>query len=940
MATIVSFGAWVQQRRNTLGLTRAALARQVGCSSVTIKKIERDERRPSVQIAELLAEHLQIPTAGYADFIRRARGEFVEHLGSPTELSWMEASDDKPKHNLPAQPTRFVGRSAELTTLTTLLNDPDQRLITILGPGGMGKTRLALALAEQQLTKQRFQHGIFFVPLAPLSEATQIVPTLAEAMSFPLDTGGEQRRPAKQQVLDYLRQKKMLLIFDNCEHLLDDIEIVADILQTAAQVTIIATSRERLHLHQEQLFTLYGLDIPEIEQFEKLTRSAAVQLFLQSAQRVKHDFELQKTDEPQLAHICQLVAGMPLGLELAAGWVEMLSPADIAQEIEQSIDFLETEVRNVPMRQRSMRAIFDSSWRRLSSAEQAILLQLSVFRGGFTRQAGQAITGISLRTLGHLVSKSLLQYDQTQDRYFIHELLRQYLRGRLAEDDEREKAAISQHSLYYLNTLHEQETKLKGHKQKATIAAIESDIENLRSAWLWAIEQEQYEHLVNAIETFGLFHNWQGRFEDGAMLFQTLLDALTLQPLGSNERLVILAYGWASLFQHELGDVSSAVLLVEQAMHVLTGESSINDNLQHGQGFIHFLMGRYAIGNDYSKAAEELATSLEIFRTLDNTWACGRVLRFLGNVATNIGDHDLATHYLNESIKLHRLMGDARGLVNATLYASTNARFNGNHLDAVTLAEESLDIAREVGDVLQIAFALHNLAFSYTFGSGRLTEALALQRQSTDMMVALAYPVYLVHTEFHFGLQLLLSGQPQEAASHFKIGIASAQQIQHTELEAMCWSELGVALTLLGNLREGEQNLQRAWAIFSKIDRLDSLVAFALLLLIRVDYDSPSTLAVEAVKLLRLGHEKRAFYVFWYGLKLTLALLVRTSNRDDSQIPLGHILALEVMAAIKEKYQELDFELWSFAGEKYERILQQLPEEVVAAAQERGRKLD
>ena len=291
---------------------------------------------------------------------------------------------------------------------------------------------------------------------------TQIIPTLAEALDFPLETGSEQRRTAKQQVLDYLRQKEMLLLLDNVEHLLAGVELVADILKTAPKVKILATSRERLHLHQEQLFALQGLDAPQVAESEDFAEFTAVRLFRQSAQRVKHDFQLRAEDQQWLMRICHLVGGMPLAVELAAGWADMLSVTDIAQEIQQGIDFLETEAHNIPPRHRSIQAVFAGSWQRLNAAEQAVLPQLSIFRGGFTRKAAQTITKASLRTLGKLVAKSLLQYNQDKDRYQIHELLRQYAAERLAQDAAQEKSIRAAHSAYYLNALAEREEKAQG----------------------------------------------------------------------------------------------------------------------------------------------------------------------------------------------------------------------------------------------------------------------------------------------------------------------------------------------------------------------------------------------------------------------------------------------------------------------------------------------
>jgi predicted ATPase len=335
------------------------------------------------------------------------------------------------------------------------------RLLTIVGPGGLGKTRLALACAAQVLgdsngVPSAFPHGLYFVNLAPLSEAAHIVPTLADAMHFPLQGGERDQRSPKQQVLDYLREKRMLLVLDNFEHLLEGANLVADILQTAAQVKILVTSRERLHLRQEQVYPIQGLEFPETilkqasEFLEEAEAYAAVKLFIQAAQRTRPDFHFNGSDDlTNLARICRLVEGMPLALELAAAWVDTLPLATIAREIQASLDFLESEMRDAPVRHRSIRAAIDCSWQKLMAAEQTIFAQLSVFRGGFTRQAGQTITSASLPLLARLVNKSFLQYYPARDRYQMHELMRQFGMEKLATDREAETALRNQHSAYY-----------------------------------------------------------------------------------------------------------------------------------------------------------------------------------------------------------------------------------------------------------------------------------------------------------------------------------------------------------------------------------------------------------------------------------------------------------------------------------------------------------
>jgi predicted ATPase len=299
-----------------------------------------------------------------------------------------------PRHNLPLQPTPFIGRKTELAVMDKWMDDQTSRLVTIVGPGGIGKTRLALACGDHQLTAgTRFPNGIFFVNLALLNEADQIIPTLAGVLDFQLQSRQDGHSP-QQQLLDYLRPKRLLLLLDNFDHLLSPpvspsvegirrgAELVADILQAAPEVQILVTSRERLHLRTEQVYPIEGLEFPDWETPEDAAGYTAVQLFLQSARRNQPDFALRDgADLTNLAHICCLVAGMPLALELAASWVDMLPLAEIAAELQKGLNFLETDMQDIPERHRSIRAAIDYSWHKLDEKERDIFAKLSVFRG-------------------------------------------------------------------------------------------------------------------------------------------------------------------------------------------------------------------------------------------------------------------------------------------------------------------------------------------------------------------------------------------------------------------------------------------------------------------------------------------------------------------------------------------------------------------------------
>jgi predicted ATPase/DNA-binding SARP family transcriptional activator/GAF domain-containing protein len=360
------------------------------------------------------------------------------------------------KHNLPLQPTPFVGRKAVLAEIADRLQDPDCQLLTLVGPGGSGKTRLALEVGVAQL--DNYTHGVWFVSLAPLQSVDAIVPTVAQALEFRFYEEGE----PWQQLLDYLRQKSLLLIMDNYEHLLDGTDLVTEILKTAPDVKVLATSRARLNVGGEHRFQITGMDFPELTPSTSADaiQYSAVKLFLQGARRAQPGFELTDENLGGVVDVCRVAEGMPLAIRLAAAWVEMLTPAEIAVETSQGIDFLETGLRDVPERQRSVRAIFDHSWKLLAEREREVFQALSAFRGGFTREAAQEVAGASLRELRILVDKSLL-HRTPAGWYEVHGLLRQYAAEKLAATPAAWETTHDRHCAYYAAALQQWDTDLR-----------------------------------------------------------------------------------------------------------------------------------------------------------------------------------------------------------------------------------------------------------------------------------------------------------------------------------------------------------------------------------------------------------------------------------------------------------------------------------------------
>ncbi|HEX2619781.1 MAG TPA: AAA family ATPase, partial [Phototrophicaceae bacterium] len=319
--------------------------------------------------------------------------------------------------NLPSLPTPFIGRNKELRDIQDLLTDSSCRLLTLIGPGGMGKTRLALEVARQV----SFVRDVYFVPLQGLASSGLLVCAIADAIEFHFYESTD----PEPQLLAYLRDKSLLLVLDNFEHVLDGASLLAEIYPTAPGVDMLVTSRERLNLVEEWVYDVPQLKFPSSETETEIEDYSAIQFFIQNARRTNFHFALTASQKPFVIRICQRVGGLPLGIELAAAWTRTLSSEIIAEEIERSLDILETFTHNIDPRHRNIRAVFEPSWTRLPDEARMVFTELSVFRGGFTLEAAEYVARVSRQILALLVDKSLLRLD-VNGRYYLHELLRQY----------------------------------------------------------------------------------------------------------------------------------------------------------------------------------------------------------------------------------------------------------------------------------------------------------------------------------------------------------------------------------------------------------------------------------------------------------------------------------------------------------------------------------
>ncbi len=720
---------------------------------------------------------------------------------------------DAPKHNLPAQTTPFVGREAELSELRRLLDDGQNRLVTILAPGGMGKTRLVLETATAQLPN--FVNGVYFVALAPITSADNVIPAIADAVNFQFYPGGEPR----QQLLDFFREKQLLLVMDNFEHVLDGVDIIAEILAAAPHVKILATSRERLNLSGETLFVLDGLDFPDWETPETALEYSAVKLFMQGARRAKPGFELRADDLPYVARICRQVQGMPLGIVLAAAWVESLAIKEISDEISQSIDFLETDLRDVPTRQRSIRAVFEYSWNLLSEAERDVFIRFAVFRGGFTRQAAQAVAGANLRTLTSLVNKSLLRRDPNSGRYDIHELLRQYTEERLENSGDTASVGDA-HSTYYLNALHQRRPELEGggkDQQLNAINDIATDMDNVRVALIHAAKTMQFRLIIEALPAIWIYVFFRGLWVEGEALLDELTPQLRESALAPEHHDTLsYALSLQSYFCCHLYQMEKAERLRKES-EVLLSDSSITQ----AQAMLAFAGGLYHIHLMKPLDARSfLERALMLYQKMEDHFFTARSYLLLGMAHWSLVDsveRDLsqAEKYLGKAQTLMEAAGNWMGLATVTFNQAAVVSIGRRYTESNNLYRDSLVRVKSVGNQSVIAAILGSLGINAQF-DGKYTDASTFYKESLVLNQKAGIIVHILACLGNLGFIYFALGDFDKAEHYFGQYMEYVNDIEQPEQ----WVQ--TPLFGLGEIAWGRGRYDEAAAYFQRYDDLNS----------------------------------------------------------------------------------------------------------------------
>jgi predicted ATPase/class 3 adenylate cyclase len=651
-------------------------------------------------IADYLPEEIDVLDLGFHPLKGLKRSEQIFQLVIPDIPSVFPPLQTRigPKHNLPEQLTSFVGRKSEIADVRSLLSQDGIRLVTLKGPGGMGKTRLAIEVARQEL--EGFSDGARFVPLAPLDSAEQILQAFLEGLDL---------RPASQEdprdfLLQHLRRSDLLIVVDNFEHVLDGVPLIKEILTAAPQVRMLATSREKLGLRGESVFDVTGLTFSDWQTVEQALSASCAQLFIQGALQVQPQFELEEAGVPHVARICRLVDGTPLALLLSAAWMDVLSLEEIADEIEDSLDFLETELQDAPARQRSIKAVFDASWDRLEEPEQQLFMRLSVFRGGFTREAATDVASANLRSLARLTDKSFLRREPETGRYEIHEMLRQYGEQQLEAVDDASQEARQKHASYFAELLAAKEEPLTTGNEAEPLDEIEADIENIRSAWRYLSKTGGAQGLQKSLFSLWLFHEIRCWLHAGLELFTDIEKNLRDSSEGQEIDVV--------LTQLQATRAWFTILLGFPERGIATATRTLDWLRKHGyrNETIYSLLG-VAVGNIFQQtpsAAIDAALELsEIGDEIGHKWWSLRGKTVVSGQYFVMGDLEQAKRYLKEH---DQLIAETGGPWNSYWGKQAHARLAEARSDYAT----AKDINQSILNSLRSVSFLRGMQYTYS----------------------------------------------------------------------------------------------------------------------------------------------------------------------------------------------------------------------------------
>ncbi len=689
--------------------------------------------------------------------------------------------------SLPGYHTTFVGREAELIDIEEALTG-DTRLLILVGQGGAGKTRLAVEATMRVVPS--FANGAVFCSLAAVDDADLAVRAISDAAGFSIDTHTSDLPPL-DQVLDYLQTRSILVVLDNFEQLLHEVALVEHILSACPDVRVLVTSRERLQLSGESIIPVGGLDVlAGIED----TRAPSVELFDERARQIDTGFSTED-HVAGVDRICALVDGLPLGVELAAAWVDVLSPQEIADEIETNLDFLESAHADRPDRHRSLRAVFESSWQRLDEHQQDVLIRLSVFVRGFDREAAEAVAGADLRTMSTLVAKSLVRRP-TPGRFDLHPLIAQYAAETLEADPDTARSVHAAHAAHFLAIVIAERPRLESGAQAEARDALREEVDNIRAAILWTIDHGEDTTIVDALESIYLFllaHSWH----EGVELLEEMAAraAARSDDAGYDDELVVAAVNATNSYIIVwLGDLDLATELSEPTIPVLERHDAPAQLMLAltALGAAHVLRGNHEEG----QRVLERAYTVTDRDTQPTMYAL--LTTIYGWSFYEIGDFARADEIFTDGYEV----ADAAGTTLARAYTMSKLGLTadavGDFSRAIDLHHEGREAFVKLGDPAGEAYTLSRLSWTH-WHLGEYEKARAYALEALDGFEQINHRWGILATLGRLGFAEIGLGELDSAEGHFRRLAAGALEVKMGVMRTYGLTGLGVLASAGGD---------------------------------------------------------------------------------------------------------------------------------------------
>ena len=708
-----SFGNWLKRKRKALDLTQAELGDQVGCSAAAIRKIEAEERRPSREIVERLGQIFQVPSTEQASFLRFARGE-LRFAPAETEADFpWHTSERSARSNIPATLTSLIGREQDIALIREHLSSPNIRLLSLVGPPGIGKTRLSIEAARAVLAD--FPDGVFFVALAPLDDPSLLVPSVIQVIGY-VET---RNTSANQQLVNGIADKQMLIVLDNCEHLIENIAaLVPDLLLACPHLKILATSRESLRVPGEWLYSIAALNVPKGSSsvdIETVLEFPALLLFGERARAVNSDFALHIDNIQAVASICAQLDGLPLAIELMAARMRLMTPQALLEHLNGQFVLSANGMRSLSTRQKTLNDAIAWSYNLLSEEEQKLVAYLSVFSGSFTIEAVEKIfskvfVGKSASSLlALLLDKSLLQrtFDVDGDtRFHMLVTIRQFALDRL-QSLGKEVATRTEHLSYFLEFAEQAKLEIHGPSQILWMRRLDKELDNLRAALDWGLANGQTGKVLQLFAA--LSWNWLVRWSPSEyrswLTSIRALPDLARHPVSYAEILNIAAQQeWLA------AHFGKARSLIEESQAIwlglgVQGERGLAETLC----WLGMLARERSSEKDYTIAADYFEQSFQLYEKCGDRWGMAFSRLLSGTIAIETDEADLALLWLDQSWVLFSELDDPWGIARIAQRLGELYMRQGSYEKARVLFDQHLQLDETLNFKEGIAVALINL---------------------------------------------------------------------------------------------------------------------------------------------------------------------------------------------------------------------------------------